>query len=90
MVLYTEAVAVVSALRRQGRLVSIMSGDNKRTCAAIAAQLGINDVHGEVLPGDKQTHVKRLQKEGRVVAMIGDGINDSPALAQVFFAAPKV
>ena len=69
-------------LQEQGRRVSIMSGDNKRTCAAIARQLGVSDVHGQVLPGDKRAHVRRLQTQGLVVAMVGDGINDAPALAQ--------
>ena len=70
------------ALKERGLEVVMISGDNERTATAVARELGIDRVFAEVLPQDKAGYVRRLQDEGRKVAMVGDGVNDAPALAQ--------
>ena len=72
----------IAALKQLGIRIVMLTGDSKRTAEVVAQQLGIDEAIGEVLPGDKAAHVKRLQAAGRKVAMAGDGINDAPALAQ--------
>lgn len=72
--------AALKALKAQGIRVVMLTGDNKVTAHAIARKLGISDVEAEVLPEDKEAIVERLQNEGRIVAMAGDGVNDAPAL----------
>jgi Cu+-exporting ATPase len=77
-----SARETVDKLRRSGHRVIMLTGDNARTARALAAEAGIEDVRADVLPGDKAEVIRRLQEEGRRVAMVGDGINDAPALAQ--------
>ncbi len=72
----------VVALKRMGIDVYMFTGDNRQTAAAVAAQVGIDDFRAEALPADKAAFVKLLQQQGKTVAMVGDGINDSQALAQ--------
>jgi Cu+-exporting ATPase len=77
-----SSAQAVARLKELGLRAVLLTGDNETTARAVAAEVGIDDVIAEVMPSDKASVVKRLQAEGRVVAMVGDGVNDAPALAQ--------
>jgi Cu+-exporting ATPase len=72
----------LEVLREEGLRIVMLTGDNRTTALAVAKKVGIDEIHAEVLPEQKNEVIRRLQAEGRTVAMAGDGINDAPALAQ--------
>jgi Cu+-exporting ATPase len=80
--LKASATGAIEDLRKEGLRVIMLTGDNRTTAEAVARRLGLDEVRAEVLPDQKAQEIKRLQAEGRIVAMAGDGINDAPALSQ--------
>jgi len=77
-----EAPQAVSRLRDMGIKVMMLTGDNEATARTVAERLGLDGFEAQVLPAEKASHIKRLQDQGKRVAMVGDGVNDAPALVQ--------
>ncbi len=77
-----NAIKAVERLKALGIEIAMITGDNKKTAEKVASQIGIERVFAEVMPADKASYVKKLQQEGKFTAMVGDGVNDAPALAQ--------
>ena len=77
-----ESLPTVSALRKMGINVVLLSGDRRQVAESVAQQLGITQVESEILPSEKANRIQKFQAKGQIVAMVGDGINDSPALSQ--------
>ena len=77
-----NAIKAVERLKALGIEIAMITGDNKMTAEKVASQIGIERVFAEVMPADKASYVKKLQQEGKFTAMVGDGVNDAPALAQ--------
>jgi len=77
-----ESPLVISRLKKMGLKTYMITGDNRKTAQSITTQLGVDEFYAEVLPGDKAGYVRQLQDQGEIVGMVGDGINDAPALAQ--------
>jgi len=80
--LKTDSLSSVQSLKNQGLELVMLTGDRREVAEHLATQLGISQVHAEVLPADKLAIISQLQQQGKTVAMVGDGINDAPALAQ--------
>ncbi len=81
-ILKESAREAIEELKRDGLEIIMLTGDNTRTASAIGKELGIDKVFAELLPGEKASVIKNLQAQGKIVAMVGDGINDAPALSQ--------
>ncbi|MCO4838181.1 MAG: HAD-IC family P-type ATPase, partial [Oceanospirillaceae bacterium] len=77
-----DSAKAIARLKAQGIKVMMLTGDNQATAAHVASLVGVDDYASQLMPEDKLNHIKRLQGQGKVVAMVGDGINDAPALSQ--------